>query len=157
MYIFSDWLRKNNLSELETLFSMPITIMGYGYLHEIAAPYALKYMSIKTFWNLVSVGMELPTSWPKRFVEGFQGFWERISVGIDVRLNVHIQKIERGNVIRVFIEGEPEELEFDYLVLACPLTPNNLHQFLELTEQETEIFEKVVVNPFVVTTNSKAG
>jgi predicted NAD/FAD-binding protein len=37
---FKDWLANNDLMPLATLFQFPITIMGYGRLEEIAAPYA---------------------------------------------------------------------------------------------------------------------
>src|SRR4051812_47595316 len=40
---FKDWLDQNGLIALATLFQFPITIMGYGKLEEIAAPYALRY------------------------------------------------------------------------------------------------------------------
>ncbi len=46
---FKDWLAGNRLLPLATLFEFPITIMGYGRLEEIAAPYALRYMSLRTF------------------------------------------------------------------------------------------------------------
>ena len=76
---FRQWLADNDLSALEAMFEVPITIMGYGYLGEIAAPYALKYMSLPTCWNLVVVGFGLPSRWPKRFVDGFERFWQRIT------------------------------------------------------------------------------
>lgn len=156
---FGDWLSANYLTELRTLFEVPITIMGYGGLDEIPAPYALKYMSTKSFRNLVSVGLNLPLRrWPKRFVDGFQRFWERLAVGQAVLPNSRIQGIRReNNNIFVRIEGAVNELEFDFLILACPLIINNLSSFLQLSNQEQNIFQKIVINPYALTTYTSTG
>jgi hypothetical protein len=146
---FLDWLRANGLEALETMFEVPLTIMGYGYLDEIAAPYALKYMSPATVWNLVSVGLGLPRRWPKRFVDGFQRFWEKVARELDVRLGMKIARIERADSVRVVLENA-EVLEFDELILACPLT--SAGEFLTLTEDERDLFGRIIVNPYVVTT-----
>src|SRR5262245_59360673 len=79
---FSEWLAHHHLQPLERLFEAPITVMGYGYLHEIATPYALKYMSLSTFAALALKAFPLSkqlTPWPKRFVLCFQRLWEALS------------------------------------------------------------------------------
>ncbi len=154
---FDEWLVNKRLTELRTLFEVPITIMGYGYLDEVPAPYALKYMSIKTFFNLVIVGLGWPTSWPKRFVDGFQRFWERIATGLDVRLNVGIDRIERDGIIRVFVNASEEPLEFDKLILACPMTLDVLTRFLTLSKKEEELFRLVIINPYCLTSHVDTG
>jgi hypothetical protein len=50
---FKQWLTNNDLMALATLFQFPITMMGYGQLEDIAAPYALRYMSLRTFFPMV--------------------------------------------------------------------------------------------------------
>uniref|UniRef100_A0A832GY72 FAD-dependent oxidoreductase n=1 Tax=Oscillatoriales cyanobacterium SpSt-402 TaxID=2282168 RepID=A0A832GY72_9CYAN len=159
---FSNWLAEKNLSCLSTLFELPITNMGYGYLNEIPTAYALKYMTLDTFTTLVTYGADLKLGWPKRFVDGFQRFWERISWGLEVHCNVTIKDVKRGATIQVhFLEQEQildqsdfreETLEFDYLILACPLTLDVLHSFLDLSTTEQELFKQIELNPYSLTT-----
>jgi predicted NAD/FAD-binding protein len=147
---FGDWLESNKLSALRPMFEFPITIMGYGYLDAIPAPYALKYISLATFWNLIAVGLGLPTRWPKRFVEGFQRLWIDVAAQLDVRLSTQITAIERSEQIRVHLSNA-DTMEFDYLVLACPLAIGALDRFLTLSAEERDLFGRVIVNPYVVT------
>ena len=163
---FAAWLEEKDLSCLSTLFEIPITAMGYGYLHEIPAIYALKYMTLETFGTLVTYGAGLECGWPKRFVQGFQRLWERVAWNLDVRLNVDIHSIQRGAGIEVkFSEreqiidryGRSEHHEtFDWLILACPLTPDVLGEGagalnLDLSAQERGLFEQIVLNPYALT------
>lgn len=164
---FADWLADKDLSCLATLFEIPITAMGYGYLHEIPAVYALKYMTLDTFGTLVTYGAGLQLGWPKRFVKGFQRFWEKISWELDVRLNVTIQSIRRGAGIEVRF-SEPEQIiddfrpfqhtqTFDWLILACPLTLDVLGEgktalHLDLSATERSLFQQIVLNPYALTT-----
>ncbi|MFN6530385.1 FAD-dependent oxidoreductase [Nostoc sp. ChiSLP03a] len=159
---FSQWLAQKDLSCLATLFEIPITAMGYGYLNEIPTVYALKYMTLETFGTLVTYGADMRCGWPKRFIDGFQRFWERVAWGINVRLNIDIKEIKRGAITRVrFTEQEQildkivtheEVLEFDYLVLACPLTLNVLNTFLDLSPAEKDLFEQIILNPYSLIT-----
>jgi hypothetical protein len=147
---FRDWLRANGLSALEPMFEFPITIMGYGYLDEIPAPYALKYLSLATYWNLITVGLGLPRRWPKRFVDGFQRLWERVAEQLNVRLGVEITAIDRGGPIRVHLNSA-EVMEFDYLILACPLDCGSLGRFLTLSGEEVDLFKRIIANDYIVT------
>ncbi|WP_414566077.1 MULTISPECIES: FAD-dependent oxidoreductase [unclassified Anabaena] len=159
---FSNWLAQKDLTCLETLFELPITNFGYGPLQEIPTAYALKYITPETFGTLISYGADMGCGWPKRFVDGFQRFWERVAWGLNVRLNIDIQQIQRGATIQVtFTEQEQiideikpreEVLEFDYLVLACPLTLDVLNKFLDLSTTEKGLFEQIILNPYSLTT-----
>jgi hypothetical protein len=42
-------------------------------------------------------------------------------------------------------------MEFDYLVLACPLAISTLDRFLTLSAEERDLFGRIIVNPYVVT------
>ena len=143
---FKDWLRANRLDALASLFEFPVTIMGYGQLRDIAAPYVLRYMSLKTFFPMVAhhiplVGplFRLLLPWPRRFTMGFQRLWQQVAWRTNVRLNVNIQKITRdpdstAAPIRIEYQALQQELndldtvegclDCDYLILACPLTPD---------------------------------
>jgi len=164
---FAAWLEEKDLSCLGTLFEIPISAMGYGYLHEIPAIYALKYMTLETFGTLVTYGAGLELGWPKRFVQGFQRFWERISWELDVRINVDIHSIQRGAGIEVKFSDREQTLDrfgtsehhetFDWLILACPLTLDVLAEgdeslHLDLSQNERDLFQKIVLNPYALTT-----
>ena len=164
---FKDWLAARRLLPLATLFQFPITIMGYGQLDEIAAPYALRYMSLRTF--LPMVFGRPPVSWivgnwPRRFNDGFQRLWERVAWRTDVRLNVNITQVTRSpEGIRITMEYPEQHLnemrpvqiteDYDYLVLACPLTPGVFHELgLSPNASEQTISGAIHVNPYCMTT-----
>ncbi len=48
-------------------------------------------------------------------------------------------------------------MEFDYLILACPLGADTLGRFLALSPEEADLFGRIVVNPYVVTTYAILG
>jgi Flavin containing amine oxidoreductase len=164
---FKDWLAAHRLMPLATLFQFPITIMGYGQLDEIAAPYALRYMSVRTF--LPMVFGRPPVSWivgnwPRRFDDGFQRLWERVAWRTNVRLNVDVKQVDRSpEGIRITMEYPEQHLnemktvkitdQYDYLVLACPLTPDVFHSLgLSPNTREQTISEAIHVNPYCMTT-----
>lgn len=103
---FGAWLHARGLDALRSLFEIPITMMGYGFLDEIAAPYALKYLPLGTFIPMCLrqvwfVGWMFP--WPRRFHFGFQRMWDAVSWRLNLRNDVTINDIWR------FGDPEPEE------------------------------------------------
>lgn len=161
---FLDWLKANRLGSLERLFEMPISIMGYGYLKEIPASYALKYLSLPTYFALCMKALPVTTwwPWPKRFQLGYQWLWENVARELNVWLNADITKIERRGD-RCSIEyvrreqnlnqshTEPDRFEFDHLILACPLTLDVLPRFLDLSTEEIRLFGQVITDPYCMT------
>lgn len=167
---FDEWLVDKNLTALRELFHIPVTLMGYGELNEIPAPYALTYMSILTFFSMLLFGSGIPCGWPKRFIYGFQRFWQKVSWNLTVINNVEIQKIERGDTVKInFKTNEHDmnkvvvvekQMEFDYLILAVPLTLSIVKDLFtdkktntnSLTKEEERLFGKVTTNPYCMTT-----
>jgi Flavin containing amine oxidoreductase len=164
---FRAWLAARRLMPLATLFQFPITIMGYGQLDEIAAVYALRYMSLRTFLPMV---FDRPPvswivgNWPRRFHDGFQRLWERVAWRTDVRLNVNITQVTRTqDGIRITMEYPEQHLDrtrsvritedYHYLVLACPLR-RGVFRSLGLTPNDSEekILKNIQVNPYCMTT-----
>ncbi|WP_314959291.1 FAD-dependent oxidoreductase [Bradyrhizobium cosmicum] len=164
---FKSWLAKQDLMPLATLFQFPITIMGYGQLDDIAAPYALRYMSVRTFFPMVfghgPVNWIIGT-WPRRFTDGFQRLWERVSWRVNVRLNVNITRIERSAAgVRIDMEYPEQDLNdikivkdtklYDYLVLACPLTVDVFTRLgLVPNAAEQKLNREIQINPYCMTT-----
>jgi predicted NAD/FAD-binding protein len=160
---FDAWLDQHRLGALKTLFEIPITLMGYGTLEDIAAPYALTYMRVGTVVDLMIYGSMPFHRWPRRFVNGFQRFWARVAEPLDVRTGVTIKHIERtADGIKVCadfpeeVDGKvlerDEDQEFDYLVLCCPLQPEVTSSLLTLTAEEQRLFDKITLLPFFITT-----
>ena len=165
---FEDWLRRNHLDALIPMFEIPLTLMGYGQLKDIATVYALTYMSLGTFLNLGMFAADFPLrTWPKRFNYGYGRMFERLAAEVDVLTGVTIQQITRDQQVTVRyrlleqdLEGTRQDDEvatYDYLIVACPQVPSVLDQFLELSDEERELFEQVIFNPFFVTTYNAPG
>lgn len=164
---FKTWLAKQDLMPLATLFQFPITIMGYGQLDDIAAPYALRYMSVRTFFPMVfghgPVNWIIGT-WPRRFTDGFQRLWERVSWRLNVRLNVNITRIERSSTgVQIDMEYPEQDLNeikivkdtklYDFLVLACPLTTDVFTRLgLAPNPAERKLNSEIRINPYCMTT-----
>lgn len=164
MVTFDEWLDNNKLGNLKNLFSIPVTMMGYGELNDIAAPYVLRYIGLGTFRTMLLFGAGISIAYPKRFVDGFQRFWQRVSWSLDVRTGVEFTSVKRENG-RVTVKYKQHRLKhdglntdlfektYDYLVLSCPLTLQTLEPFLDLRESEKSMFnsEKVTNRIFGIT------
>ncbi len=188
---FHEWLESHNLTRLYRLFEVPITVMGYGYVRcpdghdiderercEISTPYALKYMTLKTFVPMVfkfSPLMRL-IPWPKRFVLGYQRLWELVSYRLNVRLNTDILHIERDDdgvhvtlrqreqILNSVRPSNPTTHHYDYLVLACPLSLDVLSRttsegdpMLDLSSEESGLFKKVITYSYALSSCSVKG
>ncbi len=163
---FAEWLERHDIECLTTMFEIPITMMGYNYLRFIAAPYALKYMSLATYIPMVLKGLpgiQRIVPWPCRFTLGFQRLWERMSWKLNVRLNVDIKRIERDEtgvtvtftqLQQIFNETKTHraEIKFDYLILACPLSPDVLTGFMDVEGEELELLGRIRANSYCMTT-----
>ena len=165
---FRSWLKRNGLSGLAEMFEIPLTLMGYGELEDIAAVYALTYMQPRTFLNLGLFAINFPLrSWPKRFSRGYGRLFERLAAEVDVVTGAKILSIKREDTITVEYRLLVQELEaeseiretatFDYLILACPQLPEVLEPFLTLSREEKRLMEQVRYNPFYVTTYVAPG
>ena len=103
-------------------------------------------------------------TWPRRFTEGFQRMWERVSWRLNVRVNVKITKIERSATsIQIDMEYPEQALnkikivtakeKYDYLVLACPLTADVFEQLhLVPNAAEQKVISEIQINPYCMTT-----
>jgi hypothetical protein len=135
---------------------------------DIAAPYALRYMSLRTFFPMVFSrvpGVDcIVGTWPRRFTDGFRRLWERVAWRIDVRLGVNIARIARSaGDITIDMEYPEEDLNRikivkdtqtdDYLVLASPLTPDVFGRLgLPANAPERKISDAIKINPYCMTT-----
>jgi hypothetical protein len=153
---FQQWLDDHGIGFMGRMFEIPVTMMGYGFLHEVAAPYVLKYMSPGTYWSMFLRGLPLVGwfwAWPQRFREGFQRMWERIAAELDVRMDVEVLRVRRHADRELPIEVELQAQEglfahddspvrkrfhFDKLIIACPFTDDVLGRFFRRGEWSAE-------------------
>ena len=161
---FGKWLLANGLEELEALFRIPLSLMGYGQLQEIPAAYALTYMTNSTFLDLALAALNPEIrGYPKRFTEGYQRLWERVSWEIEVKVGAEVTGVTRNDKIRIeytIIEESlgnltktKRSLECDYLIIGTPLHYESVNGFLkDMTDEEKALFRKVSYDPFIVTT-----
>jgi len=149
---FSEWLEKKGLSNLKEIFTIPVTCFGYGYLNEIPAAYALKYMNFVNFGTLLYLGLmdmiHVKPLWSKMLTNSIQSLMKELARGVpNLRCSVKIQKIERNvsndTPVRITIKGDKKPHEFDFLVIAIPQELRDL-SFLDITQDEKSVFSKVV-------------
>lgn len=147
---FGQWMRQQGLGALENLFTIPLKIFGYVIEYDdIPAAYVVKYLNTENFLLLIGMGLGLSKSWPKRFVKGFQNFWELVARPLTIHTNTHIQQITRGDVVRV-TAADGRTFEFDQIILACPF--DQALQFLDATPTETTLFSQILYNDYYTTT-----
>ncbi|MEP4485540.1 MAG: FAD-dependent oxidoreductase [Halioglobus sp.] len=166
---FESWLKGKNLEALIPMFEIPLTLMGYGQLKQIAAVYALTYMNLGTFKDLGLFAINFPLRrWPKRFNQGYGRMFERLAAEVDVLTGVTITKITRDDKVVIEFELLEQQREqnttdthigvFDYIVLACPQVPEVLKSLnMDFSSHEKGLFDKVRYNPFYVTTYKAPG
>jgi hypothetical protein len=125
---FETWAKNHGYGEMVEIVRPWFTAFGYGYLDEIPAAYVLKYMTIGGF------------PFHELLDRGYQGLWEKVAEGLDVRLGVDVQRITRDEA-GVTIDTGRDALRFDRLVLACPL--QNTKSFLDASAEERRLFAKI--------------
>lgn len=138
---FTEWCNKNGLPLVTKVYEPPFNSFGYGYLDETPAIYVLKFLNFDILNYFIEIDHLIT------LVDGLQELWKRLASTLnDVRISVNILEIERRKNIKVITEVE--ELEFDKLILACPLDESL--KFLDAKEEETELFSKIKYNDFYV-------
>ncbi len=134
---FSEWVKRYRMQGLAKIMAIPFTTFGYGYYDEIPAAYVLKFFE-PGLVRALAMGWKF-FNWK----EGIQTLWQRLAEGFDLRLGVKISSIRRSGRVRVKLESGTgsEELEFDRLILACPL--DDALTFLDASAEEKELYGKI--------------
>ena len=165
---FEHWLEVHSLGAIRGAFYLPITLMGFGYLDQIPAAYALKFMRLSTFFSMVL--KETPiigcfVAWPKQFVFGFQRFFERMAWNLDVRLQANVVSVSHDQdthkLCVTFQQSQQDmvgsdtseyKLHADYLVLACPLNSPFVMDRCNLAPEARRLFAAIDANSYCMTT-----
>lgn len=157
---FADWLEANDMQELRWVFEGVLFTFGYGKQTELPAAYVLKFMHWQNFLTVLGMfGTELfdePPVWPKSIDKGFQYLFEQVATGLDdLRLGVHIKSIKRDQpgefpilVDYVDADGNEHTEGFDRLVVTALPAPAQLEKFLDITDDERDLFSNVRWNHY---------
>jgi predicted NAD/FAD-binding protein len=139
---FEQWARERRCTEAAHLISdVLFTPLGYGYASEAPAPYVIKIFTL--------------TSPPlfELYDSGYQGLWEAVARGVDVRLNVTVRRVRRAE--QVVVETECESMTFDALVVTSPM--DEAVSFLDATAEEADLAAKIRYQDYRVVVASVTG
>jgi protoporphyrinogen oxidase len=157
---FSEWLETNGLTELRWIFEGVLFTFGYGKQTELPAAYVLKFMHWQNFLTVLGMfGYEVidhAPNWPRSIDGGFQRLFREVGASIrDLRLNVRVTKIARDQpgehpVVVTYTDASGAERTegFDRLIMTALPKPDEIGQYLDLTDRERELFSDVVVNHY---------
>jgi len=130
---FKDWADENGIELVGAYFERFFTGFGYGYWEEIPAAYVLKYYDWETLKSYVRGGFFI-------FPDGIQTLWKKVAERHDVRYGTHIRHIARNGPVTV--ETTDGRMEFDELLLSCPL--DDALSFMDGSETEKDLFSRIV-------------
>lgn len=130
---FAGWASSKGIEPFAKAMSIVHTGFGYGYYEEVAAAYVLKYMTIlRPFSTIVYPFREYQDT-------GYRGLWEKVAGRLDVRRSCPPSSITRGDTVTV--RTRDDALEFDALILACPL--DDALEVIDASPEEKELFSKI--------------
>lgn len=131
---FEQWAEAHDMRPILEMVRPWATAFGYGFMDEVPAAYMLNYML------MLGPAFELPSS-------GFGGLWQRVASTLDVRLGAHVSSVQRGPH-GVSVQTSEGTFEGSTLVIACPL--DNALEFLDASDEERDLFERVLFTDFQV-------
>lgn len=134
---FEYFCKHHNLDLFEKFSNIVCVAFGYAYFDKVPTAYYLKFLKFSLI--LAVVRQEYFA-----FLDGAATVWKKMAEQFDVRYQQQISNIKRGEKVQV--KTQTEVLEFDKLILACPL--DNSLKFLDATPDEQELFSKIKYNKY---------
>jgi acyl carrier protein len=116
----SSWLANNGLEALADA-GLGYTACGYGFLDQpdLPALYLARFLDMAGLFPSGASGMASVDRWT--IAGGFEELWRRVASGLrDVRLGVDVVEVRR-DASGVHVRTTDGVLDFDDMVLACPL------------------------------------
>lgn len=141
------WLERHGLGSLVHTMSLDIgyTSSGYGYLDEPELP-ALYLLRMIELGGFLDTAQQRHYQGEWTIAGGFMNLWRRVAAQIhDLRLGVHVHAVDRL-ADRVVVRTDAGDLEFDAIVLACPL--EQALGFLDADAEERDLFARVRYNAY---------
>ena len=130
---FKVFAQRHGLPALGRVLTPPFTAFGYGYFDEVPAAYVVKYLDLPMIQALRDSKRRLV--WP----DGIETLWTRLAQRCDVRTGINIRRVVRQDT--VLVETDDHILEFDALILACPL--DEALRFLDTSWLERKLFSAI--------------
>jgi len=126
---FKDFLVDEGVSALVPLFRYAMQAQGYRSLEKVAAWYGLGWITpifMRRFLERKIRGGGSKLMLKGRFSDIWQACLDKGAGKIEILYDVEVQEIKRGPDIEVLFAQQGRETDrrvFDYLVMACPPTP----------------------------------
>jgi predicted NAD/FAD-binding protein len=155
---FDLFLREHDLQRLERMFHICVTNYGYGFLDEIPAAYALKYLSVPMLDAFVNHGMGQADQigWLPRL--GYQGLMRAIADDLPTvrfRKGAETARIERtAAAVRLALPNQV--LAFDLLIVTTS-DLRNLESVLDLNDEERAVLSRVRFNNYATVLLEASG
>ncbi len=135
------WMKEHRLRHFQEVAYPLLRSFGFGFEEqEIPALYVFKVLpqlarggNILSLWDVQGVDLDLVR-------EGYGEIWRRVAADLDVRLGAEVQSVTRKEGV-VRVRTAAGELEFDQLILACPL--DAALDFLDASAEERRLFGAV--------------
>lgn len=141
----TDWLEANRLPAIRRFMLRGLTNMGYGFLDETPTVQALRWCTPTLLASGSLDQIKAPAG-------GWQGFWERLSQTLDVRLGQPVTGVRRdGQGVEIATPTGVHRV--DALVIATPLDELPL----ERTAAEQEVASAITWGSYVTTLAGVTG
>lgn len=134
---FATWLEERGLHALVRLSRRSTTAMGYGFVEEFPALYGLR-------WNTPLLVITGVLNLTKESIAGWKRLWEAIAWTLDVRYQVEVKRVTRGDGgfrVEARTPAGSEVFEFDHLVITTPLDESLA--WLDADEDEARVADGI--------------
>lgn len=136
-----EWLDKNRFVRVKRFMLRAITTMGYGFLDEVTALQAMRWCTPA----LIASGMFSQLKMP---VEGWQTFWERLALELDVHVGEPVEGVERDSG-GVTLTTRTGVYRFGQVLITVPL--DEAARFMALTERERFVRDSILWGGYTTT------
>ena len=135
---FMEWAEEHGQLGIEEVIAPGYVGWGYQYLEKVTSAYVFKlYDYERTHYGFTY--RPFRGSLMQTIREGYGELWRRVAERQEVYLNTTIERIERGNTVRVHTAAGVQE--YDDLIIACPF--EGIASALDLSDEEQELFNKI--------------
>ena len=158
---FQDFIRTHRIEPIANTLSPFLIGCGYGCYEEIPALYLFRFLwlffrSSIRIKNLTKIWSENASPGIRGCKNGCQELWTKMAEDLHVETNSEIEAIRRKETkledtkdAKIEIVVNDQSLEFDRLIISSPL--EEAGQFLDLCEEESDLFNKIIHTDYYVT------
>lgn len=151
---FAQYAVKFGILPIAEMLKCRAVAYGYPYYENVPAMYYFKLFDL--LLKVDPAGLQTMTI--LLFPAGFQNLWVRLAEGLDVHCSSEVTRIQRsmtGSEPKIEITANGAARVYDRLIIASP--PKATQQYLDMTNEERELFARVVSRNYHVTVAKVAG